>query len=92
MTGKVRVNPADILCLFTYKHGERKKKISEFLLCLIAQQQQKVSWQRLRQPAPAGSSPHHMSAQTLMTPLNKPHGSLDTLQGLCMLFYTSNQK
>lgn len=70
----------------------KKKKISEFLLCLIAQQQQKVSWQCLRQPAPAGSSPHHMSAQTLMTPLNKPHGSLDTLQGLRMLFYMSNQK
>lgn len=26
MAGKVCVIPADILCLFTYKHGERKKK------------------------------------------------------------------
>lgn len=57
---------------------EEKKKITEFLMCLIAQQRQKVSWQCLHQPAPAGSSPHHMSAQTLTTPSNKPHGSLDT--------------
>jgi len=26
MAGNVCVSPADILCLFTYKHGERKKK------------------------------------------------------------------
>lgn len=76
MAEKVCVSHADILCLFTYKH--REKKITEVLMCLIAQQRQKVSWQCLHQPAPAGSSPHHMSAQTLATPLNKPHGSLDT--------------
>lgn len=26
MAGNVCVSPADIVCLFTYKHGERKKK------------------------------------------------------------------
>lgn len=78
MSGKVCMSPADTLCLFTYKHVEREKKIAEFLMCLIAQQRQKANWQCLHQPTPAGSSPHHMSAQTLTAPPNKPHGSLDT--------------
>lgn len=78
MAGKVCVSPADTLCLFTYKHVERGKKLAKFLMCLIAQQQQKANWQCLSQPALAGSSRHHMPAQTLTTAPNKPHGSLDT--------------
>lgn len=91
MAGKVSMSSADILCI-SLTNMDRKKNISEVLMRLIAQQWQKVNWQSLLQPAQTGASPHHMSVQPRTTHPNKPHGSLGTPSGLCMLLWRSNRK
>lgn len=85
------MSSADTLCI-SLTNMDRKKKISEVLIRLIAQQWQKVNRQSLLQPAQTEASPHHMSTQPRTTHPNNPHGSLDTPSGLCLLLWKSNRK